>query len=77
VLGSTVYLVGGRGDSTTSQLSRIWAINPTSGAVTPAGHLPEPLSDAGVLSLGSAIVVAAGHSPAGTQASVGELLPAR
>ena len=74
-LGSIVYLVGGRGDSTTSQVSGIWAINPTTGAVTPEGHLPQPLSDAGVLALGNAIVVAGGHSAAGTQAAVGELVP--
>jgi N-acetylneuraminic acid mutarotase len=75
-IGSTVYLVGGRGDSTTSQVSEIWAINPTTGAVTAEGHLPQPLSDAGVISLGNAIAVAGGHSPAGTQAGVGELVPA-
>ncbi len=34
VLGSTVYVVGGRGDSTTSQVSNVWAVNPSSGAVT-------------------------------------------
>jgi hypothetical protein len=43
--------------------------------VTAEGQLPQPLSDAGVLSLGNAIAVAGGHSPAGTQAGVGELVP--
>ncbi len=75
-LGSTVYLVGGRGDSTTAQTDGIWAINPASGAVRAAGHLPQPLSDAGVLAVQGGIVVAGGHSPAGTQGAVGELVPA-
>ena len=43
---------------------------------TPAGQLPHPLSDAGVASLGRTIIVAGGRSSAGTQASVGELVPA-
>ncbi len=76
MIGSTVYLVGGRGDSTTSQSSGIWAINPATGTVKPAGHLPQPLSDAGVISLGGTIVVAGGRAPAGTQGAVGELVPA-
>jgi N-acetylneuraminic acid mutarotase len=75
VLGSTVYMVGGRGDSTTSQSAGIWAINPATGAVRPAGRLPQPLSDAGVLALGNGILVAGGHAPAGTQGAVGELVP--
>jgi hypothetical protein len=75
-LGSTVYLVGGRGDSLTSRTGAIEAINPATGAVTPAGSLPEPMSDVGVVSLGNAIVVAGGHSASATQATVGELVPA-
>ena len=46
-LGSSVYLVGGRGDASTSQTSGVWSINPQSGAVHRAGHLPQPLSDTG------------------------------
>jgi hypothetical protein len=75
-LGSTVYVVGGRGDSSTSQSSGIWAINASTGAVQPAGHLPQPLSDAGVVAVERAIIVAGGHAPAGAQAAVGELVPA-
>jgi N-acetylneuraminic acid mutarotase len=73
VLGSSLYLVGGREDSTTSQTSGIWSIDPSTGKVAAAGRLPEPLSDAGVVGLGGGIVVAGGHSPGGTQAAVGEL----
>ena len=76
MLGSTIYLVGGRGDTTTSRTDAIVAIDPATGKVTPAGHLPQPLSDAGVVQNGAAIIVAGGHSSSATQASVGELVPA-
>jgi len=75
VLGSTVYLVGGRGDSADSRTAAVYAVDPASGKVTPAGHLPQPLSDAAVVSLRGAIIVAGGHSPAATVAGVGELTP--
>ncbi len=75
-LGSTVYLVGGRGDLLDSQSAKVWAIDPSTGAVRPSGHLPQPLSDAGVLTSGDAIIVAGGRSTTATQAGVGELVPA-
>lgn len=74
-LGSTVYLIGGRGDSLTSQTRDIWAINPTTGAVTPAGRLPVATSDAGVTTTGGTIVFAGGQTPSSTLAGVGELVP--
>ena len=74
-LGTTVYLVGGRGENLDSQTSSVLAIDPATGAVRHAGRLPEPLSDPGVVAVGGAIVVAGGRSLAGTQAAVGELLP--
>lgn len=76
VLRSTVYLVGGRGDSVDAQTAGVWAIDPSTGTVRPAGTLPQPLSDAGVISLGSSIVVAGGRTSAGARAGVGELVPA-
>jgi hypothetical protein len=75
-LGSSVYLVGGRGDLLNSQSASVWSIDPLTGAVRPAGRLPRPLSDAGVLAVGDAIIVAGGLSSAGTVAGVGELVPA-
>jgi len=74
-LGSSVYLVGGRGDSLSSQTAGVWAIDPLTGAVHPAGHLPRALSDVGVVAVGGAIVVAGGLTPVGTVAGVGELVP--
>jgi hypothetical protein len=44
--------------------------------VTPAGQLPQPLSDAAVVALPGELIVAGGATAAGTQAAVGELAPA-
>jgi hypothetical protein len=75
-LGSSVYLVGGRGDLLNSQSASVWSIDPLTGTVRRAGRLPRPLSDTGVLTVGHAIIVAGGLSSAGTVAGVGELVPA-
>jgi N-acetylneuraminic acid mutarotase len=75
-LGSTVYMIGGRGPSITAQTSAVYAVNPLTGHVRRAGHLPKPVSDAAAVTIGRAIVVAGGQSPTGTLASVGELVPA-
>jgi len=75
-LGARAYLVGGRGDKLDTLTGGVWAIDPVTGTVRPAGRLPQPLSDAGVLSLGDAIIVAGGHAATGTEATVGELVPA-
>jgi Kelch motif len=74
-LGDVVFVVGGRGNETTSQTDAILSVDPQTGAVHPAGRLPKPLSDAGVFTVGNAIVVAGGLTPAGTVAGVGELVP--
>jgi N-acetylneuraminic acid mutarotase len=75
-IGSTVYLVGGRGDALDAQTARVWAIDPLTGAVHGAGRLPQPLSDAGVVAVGGGIVVAGGLTrSAATLADVGELVP--
>lgn len=75
-LGSSVYLVGGRGENLEAQTDRVWSIDPSTGAVHAAGRLPRALSDAGVLSVGKAILVVGGRTAEGTQAAVGELVPA-
>lgn len=75
-LGSSVYLVGGRGDQLDDQSAVVWAVDPRIGKVRRAGRLPRALSDAAVLAVGDAIVVAGGLSPTGTRAEVGELVPA-
>lgn len=75
-LGSTVYLIGGRGNLLNSQTKEVWAINPVTGRATPAGRLPRPTSDAAVTTVGNAIVVAGGMSPTATLSAVGELVAA-
>ena len=74
-IGGTVYVVGGRGDSLDARSAAVWAIDPRTGRVRSAGRLPHPISDAGVASLGNGIVVVGGRTSAGTQSSVGELVP--
>jgi N-acetylneuraminic acid mutarotase len=74
-LGSTVYMIGGRGPSTTAQTSAVYAVDPLTGRVRHAGRLPKPVSDAAAVTIGRAIVVAGGQSPTGTLDGVGELVP--
>jgi N-acetylneuraminic acid mutarotase len=76
VIGSTVYLVGGRGDAITSQTSDVWAINPVTGHVARAGRLPKPTSDAAVAAIGGSAIIIGGLSGSATLATVGELTPA-
>ena len=76
-LGSSVYLVGGRGDLLNSQTSSVLGIDPRTGAVKQVARLPQPLSDPGVLTVGNAIVVAGGLTSANQAVtSVGALTPA-
>ena len=76
-LGSTVYLIGGRGDLLNAQTAAVWAIDPQTGAVRSAGRLPQALSDTGTLTVSDAIVVAGGLDAAGgTSSAVGEFVPA-
>jgi hypothetical protein len=75
-LGGFVYVVGGRGDDLSSQRAAVLSIDPRTGRVRPAGRLPMALSDAAVLPVGHGLLVAGGLSSAGTQAAVGELIPA-
>ena len=61
-LGSSVYLIGGRGDDVTAQTSAVWAVNPVTGRVRAAGRLPQPTSDAMVATIGGRIIIAGGQS---------------
>jgi N-acetylneuraminic acid mutarotase len=74
-LGSSVYVIGGRGENLDAQSDRVWSVNPSNGSVHSAGRLPRALSDAGVLSIGNAILIAGGRASGSTQATVGELVP--
>jgi N-acetylneuraminic acid mutarotase len=74
-LGSIVYLVGGRGSYLDAQTRNVLAVDPLTGRVTAAAHLPTPTSDAAVVAIGDGIVVAGGQSPSATLDGVGELVP--
>jgi N-acetylneuraminic acid mutarotase len=75
-LGSTVYVIGGRGDLDNAQTASIWAIDPRTGQVHAAGRLRAPLSDSGVRTVGGVIVVVGGLERSGaTTSTVAELVP--
>ena len=75
-LGQFAYLVGGRGNGTTSQTARIYAINPGTGKVTPAGRLPAGLSDAALLPNGNSLLLIGGlESSVSVSDQVAELTP--
>jgi N-acetylneuraminic acid mutarotase len=76
VIRSTVYVVGGRGELVTDRYADVWAIDPSTGTIRRAATLPQPLSDAAVVSLGDRLIVAGGSTAGGTQATVGELVSA-
>jgi hypothetical protein len=60
----TVFVLGGRSDSSTSQTRRILSIS-TTGKVNPAGLLPIGLSDLAAASLQGHIVIAGGRDESG------------
>jgi N-acetylneuraminic acid mutarotase len=77
-LGSSVYLIGGRGNLDNAQTATVWAIDPHTGRVRVAGRLPTPLSDSGVQTVGDGIIVVGGLEPSGgTGSTVAKLVPAR
>jgi YVTN family beta-propeller protein len=64
-LGSTFYVLGGRGSASNSQRRGIWAVDPH-GRVRAAGRLPVAMSDLGAVALGGRILVAGGRDRRGT-----------
>jgi YVTN family beta-propeller protein len=64
-LGNTFYVLGGRGDATTSQRRAIWAIDPQTGRVRAAGRLPTALSDLSAVAAGNRLLVAGGRDARG------------
>jgi N-acetylneuraminic acid mutarotase len=77
-LGQFAYLVGGRGNGTSSQTARIFAIDPATGKVTPAGRLPTGLSDAALLPAGHSLLLIGGLESSGAVSDqVAELVPVR
>jgi hypothetical protein len=59
-----------------SAVGRISAIDPTNGRLRSAGNLSEPRSDLAAVAVPGGILLAGGRGPAGTSATLGELVPA-
>jgi hypothetical protein len=73
VLGSTVYVIGGRGDALGTPTASILAIDSASGRVRSAGRLPRALSDLTAVSQPGAIELFGGRTATATVGSVGRL----
>jgi len=70
------YVIGGRGATVGTAVGRVSAIDPTSGRLRSAGNLAEPRSDLAAVAVPGGILLAGGRGPAGTSATLGELVPA-
>jgi DNA-binding beta-propeller fold protein YncE len=70
------YVIGGRGATVGTAVGRISAIDPTNGRLRSAGTLAEPRSDLAAVAVPGGILLAGGRGPAGTSATLGELVPA-
>ncbi len=74
-IGSTVYVIGGRGAALGSAVNRIVSVSIGSRRIAVAGALHSPLSDLASVSLGGRIRVAGGSGAGGTVATIGILRP--
>jgi YVTN family beta-propeller protein len=72
-LGSTVYVIGGRGAAPGSATGRIVAIDSRSGRTWAAGSLRSPRSDLTAVATGGRILLAGGRGPLRTEATVAVL----
>jgi hypothetical protein len=69
-------VIGGRGDALGSQRAAILSVDPATGRVARAGHLPVALSDTGAAAVGSRIVVVGGRDArGGVHDEIRELAP--
>jgi hypothetical protein len=76
-LANLVLIVGGRGDTQTSQTDAITVVNPISGQVTQSpAKLPAALSDIGAVSFPNAVVLVGGRSPKGPAPTVTDIVNA-
>jgi YVTN family beta-propeller protein len=73
-LNGIAYVIGGRGSGLDTPTDRIIAITPA-GRISTVGRLRTPRSDLAAASLGNGILLAGGRGPAGTVATLSELLP--
>jgi DNA-binding beta-propeller fold protein YncE len=74
-IGSTAFVIGGRGASVDTPSRRIVAVDPVARRVRVAGSLARPLSDLAAVADGRGILLAGGRGAAGTVADLTELIP--
>jgi YVTN family beta-propeller protein len=74
-IGTTAFVIGGRGASLDTPTSRIVAVDPLKRTVRVAGSLGQPLSDLAAVSDPRGILLAGGHSATGTVSTLTELVP--
>ncbi len=75
-IGSTAFVIGGRGDTPGFPTSRIVAIDLATHRIRAAGTLGEALSDLAAVATGGKLLVAGGSGRSGTVATLTELVPA-
>jgi DNA-binding beta-propeller fold protein YncE len=74
-IGSTVFVIGGRGADRTNRTDRIVAVDPVRGRIHIAGRLTSARSDLAAAPAGGRILLVGGAGSTGTQASISELVP--
>ena len=74
-LDGIAYVIGGRGARLDTPTGRIVAVDLTTRLVRTTGTLRGPRSDLAAVTIGGRILLAGGRSPAGTIATLSELLP--
>ncbi|MEN3341760.1 MAG: hypothetical protein V7644_1164 [Actinomycetota bacterium] len=75
-IGSTAFVVGGRGAAPGTPTSRIVAVDPLAGRIRAAGTLHQPLSDLAAVPTRRGILLAGGSGRSGTVAALTELVAA-
>ena len=72
-IGTTAYVIGGRGSILNTPTTRIVAIDPATRKIRAAGTLSTPLSDLSAVGQGDFILLAGGRGPGGTVATLTHL----
>ncbi len=74
-IGTTAFVIGGRGASLDTPTARIVAVDPLKRTVRAMGSLPQPLSDLAAVRDPRGILLAGGHAATGTVSTLTELVP--
>src|SRR4029079_772967 len=74
-IGTTAYVIGGRGPTLGTPTRRIVAIDPLTGKLSYAGALASPRSDLAAVAVGRKILLVGGRDARGATQTIGELVP--